>query len=687
MPQRQAQHGTAENSDSFVNSSSNATNCGELPTSCLTRVVTSDANESIHREGSRVNRVFKFFSKHSKYYLHVSVWLLKIYLSITLFLMICHMNYDGVKLRLPSIIKAKPTMHWSYIFASLLTHLVFNRFEPRSVKARFGLLFGIPILNAIRIHGFDLPALLAGIGIHNAVLLISLFLYRCNPRHPLATYPGPFFASLSGFWMVYHCSGGKRHVLLMKLHQKYGTHVRIVILGPNMLSIVDIDAVKALLYDPKVPRSSGTRALEPDHMPANMLSSRTISYPDHLKAHAAQRERWSKGFTSAALDDYNIHLNARLFQLIEKFKSLANSRSEVDLAEWFRHFVWDFMGDLVFGGGFSMMEDGEDKSGYRFLVDNALGALTLLIYIPWVNNFLPYLSIFGDSQGKILRFAEKCIIERSRRQLSYKDLVFFFAKEDEPEHVRPPRNAVVNDAFLGIIAGSDSTVNTFTSLFFLLLSHPDTLEKLRDEIDSLDEEELTNLSRLAQLPYLNACIEEALRLVPPLLSQLNRTSTGKLFGERYVPYGTAVFIPNFLLGRDPRYFHPDPTSFWPERWLPERRMANRKIIHNTQAFVPFSAGATACLGKQLAYRELRMGTALLIRNFNMKLVLKDGTVGPPSVDEMLFEKTSDWAAPVFEKGLMSVTFTVISSWEIGIYQYQLPSDTSKQVLQIMRAYA
>ncbi|KAH8813406.1 cytochrome P450 [Flagelloscypha sp. PMI_526] len=545
-----------------------------------------------------------------------------------------------------------PKMHWSYIVGSLITHLFFNRYEPRSVKARISLLLGIPILNSLRICGFDLPASLKVIGIHIAVLIGSLVLYRCNPRHPLASYPGPFLASISSFWMVYQVSGGKRHVLLTKLHQRYGTHVRI---GPNMLSIVDVDAVKALLYDPKTPRSTAARAVEPDHMPANVLSARTISDPNPLKAHTEQRERWSKAFTSAALEDFSVPLHARLSQFLDKLKSMADSRSELDLDEWFRHFVWDFMGDLVFGGGFSMMEDGEDKSGYHPIVEQALVTLTPLVYMPWINNFLPYLAIFGDSQGEILRFAEKCIIERSRRQLAYKDLVYFFAREDQPEHLRPSRDAVVNDAFIGIIAGSDSTVNTFSSLFFLLLSHRDKLEKLREEIDALDESELNNFSRLAQLPYLNACIDEALRLFPPLLSQLNRPSTGKVIANRFVPDGTTVFMPTFLYGRDPRCFYPQPSGFWPERWLSKEREATPDVIHNPQAFVPFSAGVTACLGKQLAYRELRLGTAHLIRNFNMKLVLKEGTVRPPGIDEVLFEKTRDWATPNFEKGLITVT--------------------------------
>ncbi|KAH8813449.1 cytochrome P450 [Flagelloscypha sp. PMI_526] len=546
-------------------------------------------------------------------------------------------------------------MHWSYIFGILIAHLVFNRFEPRTLTARLGLLLTIPILNSLRINGFDLPATFAVVGSHIAGLLCSLSLYRRNPRHPLAAYPGPFLASLTNFWMAYKVSGGKRHVLLMKLHEKYGTHVRI---GPNTLSIVDADAVTALLHDPKVPRSVVSRALEPDYFPGNILSSRCVDYPNYLKAHAEIRETWSKGFTSAALDNFNVPLTARLFQLLEKLKSYASSQSEVDLDEWFKNFIWDFMGDLVFGGNFSMMEDGEDKSGYRSIVQASSVAQTMLIYMPWVNNILPYFTALGESQRKLLQFAEQCLIKRNHRHLAFRDLVYFFAKEEEPEHLRPSKDAIVSDAFIGIVAGSDTTAVALRSLFFLLLSHPDKLRTLQEEIDFLDEGEMSNFSRLTQLPYLNACIDEALRLVPPFLSQLSRTpsrGSDKVIAGRFVPDGTTVFMPTFLLGRDPRYFYPEPTSFWPERWLTAERNANPEIIHNTLAFVPFSAGATLCLGKQLAYRELRLATANLIRNFNMKLVLKEGTTRPPGIDEMLFEKTCDWGTCITEKGLLTVT--------------------------------
>ncbi|KAH8827514.1 cytochrome P450 [Flagelloscypha sp. PMI_526] len=544
-------------------------------------------------------------------------------------------------------------MHWSHVVGALIAHLVFNRYEPRSFKARLGLLFGIPISNSLRIHGREPLALFTSIGIHIACLVGSIIIYRRNPKHPLSAYPGPFLASVTGLWMAYQASGGKRHILMRTLHQKYGTHVRI---GPNMLSIVDVDAVKRLLQDRQVPRSSGYWAIEPDSSPGHLVTCRSISAPNPLKIHAKKRATWRKGFSSAALEDYNISLDARLNQLVEKLRSKAESGSEVNLDEWLKFFMygfcanigarWDFMGDLVLGGGFSMMQDCEDKSGLRAILEGLFEAQTPLVYIPWVNNIMPYLAALDDRPANILQFAEKCIIGRSRRPLAVKDLFYFFAKEYEPVNMRPSKAAIVNDAALGIGAGADTTVLSLISLFFLLLSHPNKLRTLQKEIDSLDESESTNLSRLAQLPYLNACIDETLRLFPPLITQLSRTPSnghGNIIGDHYVPDGTTVYVAPLLLGRDPRYFYPNTTAFWPERWLATERATNPEIIHNTQAFIPFSVGVTACLGKQLAYRELQLTTATLIRNFNMKLVLNEGCTAPPSIDEMLDDKMRDWA--------------------------------------------
>lgn len=112
--------------------------------------------------------------------------------------------------------------------------------------------------------------------------------------------------------------------------------------------------------------------------------------------------------------------------------------------------------------------------------------------------------------------------------------------------------------------------------------------------------------------------------------------------------GTAIVVPPYALARDPRYFSPNPDTFWPERWLlssisgmsnpaPAPAHAEVETIHdgvlessssltdvkdevvtNTAAFIPFSYGPANCAGRNLALAEMRVVVALLMQRFEMR---------------------------------------------------------------------
>lgn len=89
-------------------------------------------------------------------------------------------------------------------------------------------------------------------------------------------------------------------------------------------------------------------------------------------------------------------------------------------------------------------------------------------------------------------------------------------------------------------------------------------------------------------------------------------------------------VPPYVLHHDPRYFSPLTDTFWPDRWLPKSQAqphpamssASEKssgpLIHNTLAFIPFSAGNANCAGKNLALAEMRMVLALLMQRFEIR---------------------------------------------------------------------
>lgn len=121
------------------------------------------------------------------------------------------------------------------------------------------------------------------------------------------------------------------------------------------------------------------------------------------------------------------------------------------------------------------------------------------------------------------------------------------------------------------------------------------------------------------MPYLNACINEALRLLPPVPSGVQRcvpaTSGGKMIEQSFVPEGTNLFIHTYSVHRDSRNFAPNPDAFWPERWLPETKTE----AHNVTAFTPFSYGPASCAGKNLALLELRAVVCYTMQRFTVTI--------------------------------------------------------------------
>jgi len=180
---------------------------------------------------------------------------------------------------------------------------------------------------------------------------------------------------------------------------------------------------------------------------------------------------------------------------------------------------------------------------------------------------------------------------------------------------------------LAIIAGSDTTSSAISNLFYYLLCNPKAYERLQCEIDELGEDAM-DYAKQAHMPYLNASINESLRLFPPVLGGSQRyVDVGKAIGSHYVPKGTSTFVHFYSLHRDPRYFSPLPDAFLPERWLPMDVQVNLEpghfkdqanVVLNPNAFIPFSFGPSNCVGKNLAWMEMRMLVCMMIQKYDMR---------------------------------------------------------------------
>jgi len=84
---------------------------------------------------------------------------------------------------------------------------------------------------------FTLRLLLAGLSL---LVLKQVWDYLSSP---LKSFDGPFLAKFTNLWRLFDVKARRCDITQNKLHQKYGTAVRM---GPNMISLSDPDLIKVV---------------------------------------------------------------------------------------------------------------------------------------------------------------------------------------------------------------------------------------------------------------------------------------------------------------------------------------------------------------------------------------------------------------------------------------------------------
>lgn len=196
-----------------------------------------------------------------------------------------------------------------------------------------------------------------------------------------------------------------------------------------------------------------------------------------------------------------------------------------------------------------------------------------------------------------------------------------FNKQLENEEVSTEsihQDMTANSGIL-VVGGAETTKAFLIATCQRLMQNPECLKKLTDEVRSKysSPEEITGQST-ASLEYLNAVIEEGLRLFPPLPLGLTRQvpACGTQISGHQIPGGTIVSTIPWVTAHSPKYWH-KPTSFIPERWLGEG------FGDCKEASQPFSLGPRGCIGINLAYLEMRITLAKMAYHLDWELVTKD----------------------------------------------------------------
>jgi len=355
------------------------------------------------------------------------------------------------------------------------------------------------------------------------------------------------------------------------------------------------------------------------------------------------------------MKEYEDIVSTRIRQLVGCLENLVHRSAPkdgalLDIAAWLKYFTIDFMGDMAFGGGFDVMKAGNDKDGLCALFESGFRFRAVTSHVPYI---VPTLSILVGNNWivpPVRAFGRERVLKRLEVGASKKDLFYHLSGEELPETDRPSVDKIAQEGALAIVAGSDTTNSVLASLFYYLLLNPGVYKCLQEEVDSAfkDGEEPLDTVKLSHMEWLNGCINEALRLQPPVPSgsqrSLNKGKGSKVLGNLVIPEQTQLSLHTYSIHRDARYFH-KPEAFLPERWFSKGAPAGE---HNSAAFIPFSYGPANCVGKNLALMEMRMLVCWVLRHLRFSKA--------PGVDYEEWErKIQDWFVLHLEPLVVSVS--------------------------------
>ncbi|XP_055845081.1 probable cytochrome P450 28d1 [Episyrphus balteatus] len=189
------------------------------------------------------------------------------------------------------------------------------------------------------------------------------------------------------------------------------------------------------------------------------------------------------------------------------------------------------------------------------------------------------------------------------------------------------KKKLANDELLShimtfLIDGFETSANVIAVCLYQLAKNPAEQEKLRTEIlNSLNKNGELDFEYLEGPSYVDQCLNESIRLVPPIVVHKKLCTEPCVLTNRngvklQVNRNDIVLIPAYAIYYDPQYF-PNPEEFQPDRFSEEN--GGVKKYRDMSVFFPFGDGPRICLGMKFALIQTKAAVAEIVRNFNIKL--------------------------------------------------------------------
>ncbi|XP_074273171.1 cytochrome P450 704C1-like [Silene latifolia] len=349
-----------------------------------------------------------------------------------------------------------------------------------------------------------------------------------------------------------------------------------------------------------------------------------------------QRKVSSYEFSTRVLRDFSSTIfRENAVKLANVISDAVKSDHIMDIQDLFMKSTLDSIFKVAFGVELDSM-CGSNEEGIRFsqaFDDASATSLYRYVDILWpVKRFLNIgleaklkqdIRIINDFVYRLISNKVE-LMKRSQGTPSMKkdDILSRFLQLDntDPKYLR---DIILNF----VIAGKDTTAATLSWFIYMLCKHPEVQEKVAEELRNVTsmesgvnyEQLTTNLREesLERLHYLHAALTETLRLYPAVPVDAKICFSDDTLPDGYsVKKGDMVAYQPYAMGRMRFIWGDNAEDYHPERWLDEDGIFQPQSPFK---FTAFQAGPRICLGKEFAYRQMKIFSAVLLSNFVFKL--------------------------------------------------------------------
>ncbi|RAL02041.1 cytochrome P450 [Aspergillus ibericus CBS 121593] len=294
----------------------------------------------------------------------------------------------------------------------------------------------------------------------------------------------------------------------------------------------------------------------------------------------------------------------------------------IKCSDWCSYLVFDIMTDFIFAVRYNALETVDCRPIINHIKEAAVRS-AVLVYLPWL--------ILGRMDKKIFtksvhatreywKWIKRTLDRRSTASASDDAITYLQDPKDRQLDIGLGAQEILSELGLLAIAGLDTTATSLAALLFYLSRNPHAYASLASEIRTTfpNEDEIT-LAKLKACTYLHACIDECLRISPPVGACPWREvgDGGVTIDGHFIPEGYSVGTAIYSIHHHRTYF-PRPHEYIPERWIVATDNNKEQVDVAKSAYAPFLIGPRSCVGQTLTYSELLLTTAMVIWKYDFK---------------------------------------------------------------------